>query len=154
MRESNLNTILNQYLREQKFYCFYELKQTNFRDVFAFGKIEKVQWDGLQATEKNGLVWKWSDEISRPKPCDGVSIPPLPSYLVIKFSDGFYFIRFEDIIKMRDNERISITLEEAKVLAERIIITKNEKSGEEGDTDESVDGSYQYKNPPKSTPVY
>jgi len=120
--EASLNVIVNQYLREKKLYCFYELKQTSL-DTFAFSKIEKVQWEGLQATEKNGLVWKWSDEISRPKPCDGVSIPPLPSYLVIKFLDGFYFIRFEKIVALRDEGIISITRSMVIDLAERIIKT-------------------------------
>lgn len=120
--EASMNTVLNQYFREKHFYCFYELKQTTL-ETFAFAKIEKVQWEGLQATEKNGLVWKWADEISRPKPCDGASIPPLPSYLIIKFKLGFYFIRFGVIIELRDEGIISITRSMAEKLAERIIKT-------------------------------
>lgn len=120
-KEAKWNTILNQYLREKKFYCFYELKQTD-KDIFSFSKIEKVQMDGLQSTEKNGLVWKWSDEISRPKPCDGASIPPLPSYLIIKFKEGFYFIRFKEIVDLRDQGIISISRETAEKLSEKIII--------------------------------
>lgn len=119
-KEAKWETILNQYFREKKFYCFHELKQTD-KQTFPFAKIEIVQYDGLQATEKNGLVWKWSDEISRPKPCDGVSIPPLPSYLIIKFPDGFYFIRFKEIVEMRENGLISISREQAEKKAERII---------------------------------
>ena len=121
IREAALNTILNQYFREKEFYCFYELKRTNSKDIFRFSTIEKVQWEGLQATEKNGLVWKLSDEISRPKPCDGFSIPPLPSYLIIKFSDGFYFIRFEKIIKLRDEDVITIKRSTAEIIADKII---------------------------------
>jgi len=123
IREAALNTILNQYFREKEFYCFYELKRTNSKDIFRFSTIEKVQWEGLQATEKNGLVWKLSDEISRPKPCDGFSIPPLPSYLIIKFSDGFYFIRFEKIIKLRDEDVITIKRSTAEIIADKIIKT-------------------------------
>ena len=122
-REQKWNTILNQYLREKKFYCFYELKQTTL-NTFAFGKIEKVQWEGLQATEKNGLVWKLSDEISRPKPCDGFSIPPLPSYLIIKFKDEFCLIRFEKIIQLRDKGVISVSRSKAAEIAEKIIKLK------------------------------
>ena len=103
-------------------YCFYEIKQVeNGRDIFRLANIEKVQWDGLQATERNGLVWKWSDEISRPKPCDGVSIPPLPSYLIIKFKGEFCMIRFKEIIKLRDRGEITIKRSEAERLSERII---------------------------------
>lgn len=119
-REQRWNTILNQYFREKKFYCFYELKQTD-KEIFAFSKIERVQWEGLPATEKNGLVWKWSDEISRPKPCDGASIPPLPSYLIIKFKDEFCFIRFEVIVELKDSGLISISKEMAEKLSEKII---------------------------------
>lgn len=120
-KEAELNTILNKYFREQKIYCYYELKQSG-TNIFSFSKIENGQYDGLQATEKNGLVWKWSDEISRTKPCDGASLPPLPSYLVIKFDDGFYMIRIGEIVKMRENGYISIKREQAERLAEKIIV--------------------------------
>lgn len=119
-KEAKWQTVFNQYVRERKMYGFFELKQTNL-NTFAFAKIETVQYDGLQATEKNGLVWKLSDEISRPKPCDSFSIPPLPSYVVIKFPDGFYMIRIGVIVEMRDNGLISITREQAEKVAEKII---------------------------------
>ena len=119
--EQKWNTLLNQYLREKKFYCFYELKQTGNQNSFNFAKIEKVQWEGLQTTEKSGLVWKLSDEISRPKPCDGFSIPPLPSYLIIKFSDEFCFIRFDKIVNLRNQGAISIAKSKAEEIADKII---------------------------------
>jgi hypothetical protein len=119
--EAYYNTMLCNYFREKKVYCYYELKQTGNQDTFNFAKIEKVQWDGLQATEKNGLVWKLSDEISRPKPCDGFSIPPLPSYLVIKFNNEFCLIRFGEIVKLRDEGVISITKKKAEEISEKII---------------------------------
>ncbi len=122
-KEAKWNTILNQYLREKKLYCFFELKQT-VTESFALAKIERVQFEGLQATEKSGLVWKWSDQDQREKPCDGASIPPLPSYLVIKFKDGFYMIRFNKIVELRDNGVVSISRTQAESLAERIIKLK------------------------------
>lgn len=122
-KEQGWNVILNQYLREKQFYCFYELKQTD-KDSFPFSKIEKVQWEGLQATEKNGLVWKLSDEISRPKPCDGFSIPPLPSYLIIKFKEEFCLIRFEKIVDLRNEGIISISRSMAEEISDKIIILK------------------------------
>ena len=122
-REAAWNTILNQYLREKKFYCYYELKQT-LTESFQFSKIEKVQWDGLQSTEREGLVWKWSDEISRPKPCDGACLPPLPSYLVIKFKDAFYFIRFEKILELRNEGVISVSRSRAEEISDKIIKLK------------------------------
>lgn len=119
-REAKWNTLLNQYFREKKMYCFYELKQTN-TETFQFAKIEKGQDEGLPALEKSGLVWKFSDEISRPKPCDGASIPPLPSYLIIKFKEEFCFIRYEEIEKLRDEGIISIHRSKAEELSEKII---------------------------------
>lgn len=118
--EAKWNTLLNQYLREKGFYCFYELKQTE-KEIFPFSKIEKVQWEGLQSTEKSGLVWKLSDETSRPKPCDGFNIPPQPSYLIIKFIGEFCFIRFSEIVKLRDEGVISITRAKAEDISEKII---------------------------------
>lgn len=119
-KEAKHQIIFNQYLRESGLHGFFELKQTA-TDSFAFAKIETNQWEGLEATEKHGLVWKLSDEDSRPKPCDCFNIPPLPSYLVIKYPDGFYIIRFNKIIDMRDQGCISVTRSTAEILAERII---------------------------------
>jgi len=122
-REAKWNVILNQYLKEKRMYMYYELKQTEL-DSFPFAKIRKVQWDGLQSTEKNGLVWKLSDEESRPKPCDGLSTPPLPSYLVIKFKDNFCLIRFEKIVELRNQGIISVSRSKAEEISEKIIILK------------------------------
>jgi hypothetical protein len=85
--------------------------------------IEKVQWDGLQAAERTGMVWKLSDEISRPKPCDGFSLPPLPAYLIIRFEGEFCFIPFKEMVRLRDEGVIAISKVEAEKLAERIIIS-------------------------------
>jgi len=119
-REQKWNTVLNQYFREKRLYCYYELKQTN-TEYFQFAKIESGQDEGLPALEKSGLVWKFSDEISRPKPCDGACLPPLPSYLIIKFKDIFCLIRYEEIIKLRYEGVISITKTRAEELSEKII---------------------------------
>ncbi len=123
--EAKWQTIFNQYLREQQkkgeMYGFYELKQTT-KESFPFSKIEIHQYDGLQATEKSGLVWKFSDDDMRQKPCDCVSIPPLPSYLVIKFIDAYYIILIRNIVKLREEGGISITKEQAEKIATRIVI--------------------------------
>jgi len=127
--EAKWQVIFSQYLREQHLkglmYGFYELKRTD-EDSFPFSKIEIVQYDGLQATEKSGLVWKWSDQDQRPKPCDCASIPPLPSYLVIKYPDAFYLIRIEKIVTLRENGVVSITRSVAETLAEKIIKLKTQ----------------------------
>ncbi len=124
--EAKWQTIWNQYLREmrdkgQPIWGYFELKQT-MKNSLPFSKIEIHQYDGLQATEKNGLVWKYSDEDSRQKPCDCSCTPPLTSYLVIKFTDAYYMIPIMKIVKLREEGGISITIEQAKLMAERIVV--------------------------------
>lgn len=118
--EAKWQTIWARYVKEKKLYCFYELKQTK-TDYFSFSKIRDVQRDGLLATKFNGFHFKFSDEISRPKPCDGVNIPPMPSYLVIKFPDAFYLIDIEKIEDLREMGTIGITTNGAEQLASKII---------------------------------
>ena len=120
-REAKWQIVFNQYLREKKMHGFFELKYTG-SEIFPFAKIETVQWEGLQATEKNGLVWKLSDQDQRQKPCDCLSIPPLSSYLVIKFKDGFYIIRFQKIVELREEGKISIGRIDAEKIADKIIL--------------------------------
>ncbi len=116
MRESKSNTVLNQYLREKRMYCYYELKVARGL-YFNFKSIEVNQDEGLPALQENGLVWKLSDEDSRKKPCDGFCTPPLIAYLVIKFGLKYYFIKYEHIVKMKDKGEKSINEEEAFTLS-------------------------------------
>ena len=122
-KEAKHQVLLNQYLREKRLYGYYELKQTD-KDTFYFTNLEKHQYEGLQATEKEGLVWKLSDEDQRQKPCDTFCSPPLPSFVVIKFRDGFYFINIKKIVELRENNSLGITLSQAKEIAERIVRQK------------------------------
>jgi len=121
--EAKWNTLLNKYFKEKKFFCYYELKQTK-DNSFSFSKIETNQIEGLTATEESGMVWKLSDEDQRKKPCDGFSTPPLPSYLIIKWPDGFYLIRFKEILDMIEKGENKISKEQAKKIAEKIIRIK------------------------------
>ncbi len=125
-KEAKWQTLWNQYLREKRdkgepLYGYFELKQT-MKNYFPFSKIEIHQYDGLQATEKSGLIWKFSDEDSRQKMCDCQCTPPLSSYVVIKFPDAYYMVLINDIVQMREAGHISITLEQAKTIAERIVV--------------------------------
>lgn len=120
MRENKSNTLLNQYLREKRMWCYYELKVAK-GGRFAFSKIEVNQDEGLPALQKNGLVWKLSDEDSRKKPCDGFCTPPLPAYLVVKFGDKFYFILYEKIISLRNSGAKSIDEWEASSISTQMV---------------------------------
>lgn len=125
MRESASNSVLNQYLREKRkegFYCYYELKVAR-GGTFLFSKIEDVQDESLPALANEGLVWKFSDEDSRRKPCDGGSFPPLPSFLVIKFGGSYCFMSYEKIQELRASGRKSITAGEATELATLVVHT-------------------------------
>lgn len=121
-KEASGNTDLNQYLREKRkegFYCYYELKVAK-GGTFNFKNIEINQDEGLPALEHAGLVWKLSDEDTRKKMCDGFSAPPLPSFLVIKFKQTFYFIRYTVITSYKIDGIKSITEEECKKVAEKV----------------------------------
>ncbi len=138
-QEAKWQTIWNQYIREMRergtpIYGYFELKQTS-KNSLPFSKIEIHQYDGLQALEKSGFVWKFSDQDMREKPIDSQCTPPLPSYLVIKFPDAYYMIRIGEIVKLRENGGISITLEEAKKVAEKIVILGGDKKVLDIDTD-------------------
>ncbi len=122
MKESKSNTILNQYLREKRMYCYYELKVCG-GTAFPFSKIEDNQDEGLPALAKEGLVWKLSDEDSRKKPCDGFCTPPLPAYLVILFASShkFYFISYSIITRLRELGDKFITEEDADYWSEKVV---------------------------------
>jgi penicillin-binding protein-related factor A (putative recombinase) len=118
--EAKWQTVFNQYLREKRLHGYYELKQTDALS-FPLSRLELHQYEGLQATENEGLVWKLSDEDRRKKPCDTLCIPPLPSFVVIKFPDAFYFIRIKDVVELVEKKAVSITQKWAQVVAQRIL---------------------------------
>lgn len=120
MKESKSNTILNQYLRVSRFYCYYEVKVAK-GGTFNFSKIETNQDEGLPALAKAGLVWKFSDEDSRKKPCDGGCFPPLPAFLAIKFKHIFYLVEHSKIAELRESGRKSIKESECRELSTKII---------------------------------
>lgn len=123
MKEAGSNSVLNQYLREKRkegFYCYGELKVAR-GGTFLFSKIEKVQNESLPALENEGLVWKFSDEDSRQKPCDFGSFPPMAAYLVIKFGGSYCFIRYSVIREMMASGRKSITAATAVEVAEKVV---------------------------------
>jgi len=120
MKEASSNTVLNQYLRETRFYCYYELKVAR-EGKFYFRNIETNQDEGLPALEAEGLVWKLSDEDSRKKPCDGFCTPPLPAYLVIKFKRKYYFVEYEKITALKDSGDKSIDEESCEKLCTKLL---------------------------------
>lgn len=127
-REANLQELWGQYMRglNPRWYGYFELKQTS-TNSFYFDKIEQSQMDGLPAVQKKGFYWKLSDADFREKPCDCLSAPPLTSYLVIKFTDAFYAVPFDEILEMIKEGHKNITKAEASVKAERVIYITNKR---------------------------
>jgi penicillin-binding protein-related factor A (putative recombinase) len=121
-KESKAQITFSQYLRKSQMRGFFELKVAKGKTL-PFSAIEEHQYEGLQATQRDGLVWKLSDEDRRKKPCDSLSIPPLPSYLVIKFDNDFYIIQIHKIVNLKDRGSVSISLDECKKLADKVIHT-------------------------------
>lgn len=120
VRENKAQIEFNAYLRKKRMHGFFELKVAK-GGTFNFNDIEENQYQGLQATEKEGLVWKLSDEDRRKKPCDTLCIPPLPSYLVIQFDRSFYLIRFKHIVEMKKEGKVSISRGVAAGISEKIV---------------------------------
>jgi len=120
MKESKSNTILNQYLRAARFYCYYELKIAK-GNTFNFAKIETNQNEGLPALANAGLVWKFSDEDSRKKPCDGGCFPPLPAFVAIKFKQMIYFVEHSEIVNLKESGQKSITEDQCQKLSTKIV---------------------------------
>lgn len=120
MRETKATTLLNQYLRATRHYCYYEVKVAR-GNTLLFSKIEVNQDEGLPALNKEGLVWKLSDEDSRKKPCDGFCAPPAPAYLAVKWDQTFHLILYEKIINLRATGAKSMTREASAVMASKVI---------------------------------
>ena len=119
-REAKWNTLWNEYVRlcnRKGIYFYYELKQTE-KDSLSYSAIEQHQIDGLLSLKKYGFVWKLSDQDQRQKPCDGINTPPLPSYLVIKFPDGFYMIEISVLMQEKNK---SLTVKRAREISEKVI---------------------------------
>ncbi len=123
-REAKWQQVWSQYVRianKNEQYFYYELKQTK-TNSFPFSNFEPHQIHSLLALQKNGLVWKHSDADPRLKPCDGQSTPPLPTFVVIKFPGAFYMIPINDFLNEQYvSGKKSITLQESKKIAERVI---------------------------------
>jgi penicillin-binding protein-related factor A (putative recombinase) len=119
--EAKWQTVWNQYVREKKFYGYFELKQTNGSSI-PFDSVEDHQLEGLSAAKTNGFVWKLSDADMRTKPFDSFYSPPSPAFVVIKFPDGFYIIPVDRFISEKEiSMRKSLTFDRAKKLSYRVL---------------------------------
>lgn len=96
-READFNVVFNKYLRAKGLHCYYELKQVKL--TLSYNAFEPQQLESLLAAQEHGLVYKFSDSDQRIKPFDGISAPPLPAFVVIKFSRIVYLIPIDKFIE-------------------------------------------------------
>lgn len=111
-KEAHFQTIFNQYLRQTKMQGHFELKQAT-GNTLPYSKIEEHQIEGLLAAQESEFVWKYSDQDQRQKPFDCSCIPPLPSYLVVRFVSVFYIIPINSIVGERGSGKKSLRKEDA-----------------------------------------
>lgn len=122
-REARFQVVFTNYLKEmnkKKFYGSFELKRT-ITDSISFKALKPHQESGLSVIGKQGLVWKLSDADPREKPCDCISTPPLPPYVVIKFKKLATIISLGDLLKEEETGAKTLTLQRAKDIAKYII---------------------------------
>jgi len=120
--EAKWQTVFNSYVREKKLYGYFELKQTK-KDSIPFNSVEDHQIEGLLAAKSNGFVWKLSDADMRTKPFDSFNTMPAPSFVVIKFPDGFYIIPVDRFVLEKEiSERESLTVDRAKELSYKVVL--------------------------------
>jgi hypothetical protein len=96
-KEAKFQTVFNQYLRQTKMQGHFELKQA-IGNSLPYSKFEPHQIEALKAAQEGHFVWKYSDQDQRQKPFDCSSIPPLPSYVVVRFGNVFYIIPVDSVI--------------------------------------------------------
>lgn len=121
-KEKKWQVILNQYLRQKRLYCNFELKKTD-TDSLPFKAIALHQIESLLAGQITGLLWKYSDQDQRKKPFDGSCNPPLPSYVIIKYPSCFVFISISKFIYQRDfGMTKSLTIDKAKEICDLQVI--------------------------------
>lgn len=122
-KEAKWQILWNKYLREnpEENPGFYELKQTS-NEYFYYRHFQKHQIMSLLIMRSNGLIWKLSDADPREKPCDCISIPPMPAYVVVKYPRAFVMIEIMDFVSDRDTTKLkALSYEHAIDIATKII---------------------------------
>lgn len=120
-REASHTPKIEKYFKTMHYYCNWEIKQTT-TDSFAYSDVPDHQVNALLAAQDEGYTWKHSDLDPRVKPFDGSTIPPLPGVIVIKYPKAFIIITINNFLYKRDqSKRKSLTYEEAKAIADKII---------------------------------
>jgi hypothetical protein len=120
-REANITPLIEKFLKQNKIYCNYEVKQTT-TDSIPFSNVPDHQINSLIAAQEEGISHKYSDADPRIKPCDGSNNPPLPGYIIIKYPKAFVLITVNNFIHARiANRKKSLTFEKACDIAEKIV---------------------------------
>lgn len=120
-REALHTPKIEKYFKATNYYCNWEVKQTT-TDSIPYSDVSEHQVNGLLAAQAEGYTWKHSDLDPRTKMFDGSTVPPLRGVVVIKYPKAFVIITINNFLYKRDqSKRKSLTYEEAKAIADKII---------------------------------
>lgn len=112
-REASITPKIEKYIELKKIFGYFEIKQTT-TDTFSLSSFEPHQIAGLLAASENGIVHKISDADPRLKICDVVSIPPMASYVVIRYPKNVFFIHPAVINHLLRFGQKSLSIREAR----------------------------------------
>lgn len=120
-REAKITPEIEKYLIAKKIYGLIEVKQTT-TDIFHFNKFESHQFINLVSAISNGLLHKISDADPRLKPGDIIHLPPLNSWVVIKFPECICFIMTRSIKSQMDLGITRISVKQAREISAFILL--------------------------------
>lgn len=120
-REAKITPEIEKYIRLKCIYGLIEVKQTRARTL-NFSSFESHQLTNLIAAIDDGVIHKLSDADPRLKPGDIISLPPIMSWVVIKFPSATYFIQTYHIQKLMRERAKGISEEIAKRISTYILL--------------------------------
>lgn len=120
-REASKTPLIQKYLKQNKIYCNWEVKQTRTNSL-RFSAVSPHQIESLLAGEIDGMQVKLSDADPRIKPCDGSNIPPQIGYIIILYTKTFVLIPVKTFVREKEVSREkSLTFERACEIADKIV---------------------------------
>lgn len=115
--EANVTPTIIKYMQLKGIYGCYEIKSMQRQDSFVLSKFEPQQLESLRSAAHSGLNWKISDADPRLKPCDGIAIPPMRSWVILKFTGSVLFIDSQHFVYLNDQKVKRLKFEAARELA-------------------------------------
>lgn len=116
-KEKTVTTKINKWLKAQRFTAAVEYKVCE--RLFPFRDLRIHQENALKAARYTTLVHKLPDT-GYYNPFDVVSLSGVPAYLCVYYHESkrFYFIPIEEITRLRDTGKRSLSEDDAALSAE------------------------------------